>query len=411
MTGIDRDLLSVAEAPFEGYDIVAMPGRKWEVVRSVQEYTLELLPPKNRLLVVEPFPSLPTLIREAKAQNRSWQTEHGLRQVRENFWIYTPPPLAIPGHTRSRIVTTLNSRILAWRIKSVMRKLGFSKPLLWSFLYNTGELQRRLPNTLSIYDCIDNYSALARDERHRQLVEAYERDTCAASDLVFACSELLTSTRRVHNPNTFEVNCAADPDFFRRATSSETIVPEDIARLPKPIVGYMGGCDPFKLNTELIREIAVARPNWTIALVGYVWFGFNQSSLASLPNIKILGAKPYEAFPSYLKGMDVCLAPFNDNGITRYGDALKIYEYLAAGRPVVSTTNPAALRMKDVVHIADTSDRFVEAIESALQEPPEIADRRIDAVRPHNWRNRLASKWIHIQRMMASKQAATVNPG
>lgn len=386
---------------FEGYDIVAFPGRKWEVVRSVQENTLELLPPKNRLLVVEPFPSLPTLIREAKAQNRSWNAEHGLRKVRENFWVYTPPPLAIPGHTRSKAVTALNSRFLAWRIRSLMRKLGFRNPLVWSFLYNTGELQRRLPSRLSIYDCIDNYGALARDERHRRLVEAYERDTCAASNIVFACSELLASTRRTYNPNTFEVNCAADPEFFLRATHPETIVPPDIAALPKPVLGYMGGVDPYKINTELVCEIATARPNWTIVFVGFVWFGFNQSALSTIPNIKFLGSKPYDAFPGYLKGMDVCLAPFNDNDITRFGDALKIYEYLAAGRPVVSTTNPAALRMKEVVRIANNRDGFLQAIEAALQESPELASHRIAAVGPHNWRNRLTAKWGHIRRMLS----------
>jgi hypothetical protein len=90
--------------------------------------------------------------------------------------------------------------------------------------------------------------------------------------------------------------------------------------------------------------------------------------------------------------MDVCIAPFALNDTTRYGDSLKIYEYLSAGRPVVSTPIPSAIRIGSPIRIASTPDMFVEQIASALTEGPEHLVRRLQAVRPHTWDHRVSQK-------------------
>ena len=147
--------------------------------------------------------------------------------------------------------------------------------------------------------------------------------------------------------------------------------------------------------------MARAHPDWSIVLVGYVWFGFDPAQLTICPNIHVLGPQSYDAFPGFLKAMDVCIMPFPLNGITLNGDALKLYEYLAGGRPVVSTRVPAARRLAGVVRIADTPEDFIAAVEAALAEPPGAQADRLAAVQPHSWDARNRQKAAHINAALA----------
>jgi glycosyltransferase involved in cell wall biosynthesis len=224
---------------------------------------------------------------------------------------------------------------------------------------------------------------------------------------VFAVTEELAVMLRAHNRAVHVVNCAAAPEVFGRALLPETVIPADIAALPRPIIGYMGGIDPWKIDVALLLALARVHPDWSIALVGYVWFGFDPQLLRACPNIYVLGSKDYEQFPGYLKGMDVCIMPFPLNDNTRNGDALKLYEYLAAGKPVVSTSVPAARRLASVVRIAETTAAFIAATEAALCDPPEQVAERLAAVRPHSWEARNQQK---AQLIEAALGRATFEP-
>lgn len=381
----------------EGLDIVCLATASWGIVRSVTEYTMLGFARSNRVLIVEPFGSWITLARMARWQNRKQERKPRLEQVAERVWVYRPPQIGLPATSRFALASTLNGWLLAWLLRHPLRRLGFSEPVLWSQLYNVSALFRSFPGRLKIYECGDFDAAMARDERHRQLVLAQEAATCRAADLVFAVTEELAAPLRAYNPATYEVNCAADLDFFGRALDSATQVPARIAALPRPVIGYLGGLDPWKIDVELLVSMARAHPEWSIALVGYVWFGFDPAPFAACPNIHVLGPQDYDAFPAFLKGMDVCIMPFPLNEITRNGDALKLYEYLAGGRPVVSTPVPAARRLAAAVRIADTHEQFIAEVEGALAEPPEAQADRLAAVRPHSWDARNRQKAAHIR--------------
>jgi glycosyltransferase involved in cell wall biosynthesis len=389
----------------EGLDIVCLANCEYMTVRSVAEHTMIRLGRKNRILMVEPFNSLPTLWREARLQQRRLAVRWGVRKVEENIWACTPPPVGMIGHTRARWVTSLNSAMFTTVLRSAMRQLDFRDPVLWSYHYNSAGVMRRLGARLSVYDCIDNDPAMARNERQLRIARSHDQDTCRAADLVFACSETLAAERRPFNDNIHEVYCAADVEFYERALDPALDVPDDIRRLRRPVIGYWGGVDTVKIDVDLLREVALARPDWSFVLIGYVWFNFDRSRLASLPNVHLFGTRPYESLPSYLRQMDVCIAPFALNEITRSGDSLKIYEYLAAGRPVVSTRIPSALRMSPPVRLADSSAEFVAAIEQALAEPAAQAARNRAAVDLHSWDHRVAQKSRAVRAMLQASPA------
>lgn len=385
----------------EGFDIVCLGTVEWLVVHSVAEYTMSLLADRNRVLFVEPLGSPLTLVRDRRRRKR----RSGLRRLAKGLWTYTPPPVGLPGAARRRWVAEVNGRILARLLSPVMRALGLDRPVVWTFQYNSASTVRRLPRCLSIYDCIDEDAALATSDDRRRLVGELDAGLCREADIVFGVTEGLAGPRRRLNPATFEVNCAAAADFFGQALLEGTAVPPDIAGLRRPVLGYLGGIDPWRLDVELVRHLARARPDWSIALVGYMWFGFDSQTWRDCPNVHYLGAKPYEEFPAYLKGMDVCLMPFRLNDITLRGDALKCYEYLAAGKPVVSTPVAVARRFPEVVRMAGTPDEFLQAVEDALARPLG-AERYRDAITGHTWADRVAQKSSIILDFLARRCAA-----
>lgn len=394
--------MSAGERPFplEGADIICLAPAEWGVIRASTEYTMFSFARANRVVYVEPFASWITLWRTARLQRRRLERKPELEQVRRNFWVYRPPPIGLPGITRFRLASRLNGRILAWLLRGVSRRLGFRDPILFSPLYNSASFLRSCPARLRVFENQDYDAALARDDRHKRLVLDLEAETCRAADLCFAVTDELADIVRPFNAEVHAVYCGAALDVYGRALDPATVVPEAIARLPKPVIGYLGGVDPWKIDIGLLRHIARARPAWSIALVGYVWFGFDTSVFADCPNIHVLGPQPYEDLPLFVKGMDVGILPFPLNDITRNGDAVKTYEYLAAGRPVVSTPVPAARRLAPMVRVAETPEAFVSAIEEALAEPPDAQAARHDAVRPHSWEERARQKAELIRRAL-----------
>ncbi|MGK7863242.1 glycosyltransferase [Falsiroseomonas sp. E2-1-a4] len=373
-------------------DIICLGPAEWGVINSVTSYTMLGMAEANRVLYVEPFGSSLTLRRAARLQRRERERKPVLEQIGDRVWIYRPPAIGLPGTSRLATVSHINGMILARLLRGVQRQLGFRDPILWSPLYNSGSVLRHFPARLRIFESVDFDAALARDERQRRMILSLEAEACRAADIVFAVTDELAEPLRAHNPRTHVSYCAAAPEVFGQALLPETVVPDAIARLPKPVIGYLGGLDPWKMDVGLLRHMARSHPDWSIALVGYVWFGFDAAVFADCPNIHVLGPQDYAAFPSFLKGMDVCIMPFPLNDNTLRGDALKLYEYLAGGRPVVSTSVPAARRLSSVVRIADTPEHFVAAVEAALAEPPEAQAARLEAVRPHSWHARVRQK-------------------
>lgn len=389
-------------------DIICLGPAEWGLIHSVTSYTMQGMAQANRVLYVEPFGASLTLRRVARLQRRERERKPELEQVGERFWIYRPPAIGLPGTSRLAAVSRINGRILAWLLRGVQRRLGFRDPILWSPFYNSGTLLKHFPARLKIFETHDFDAALARNPAQRAMMLRLEAETCRAADLVFAVTDELAEPLRVHNPNMHVVYCAAAPEVFGRALLPETVVPEVIARLPKPVIGYMGGVDPWKIDVGLLHHMARSHPDWSIALVGYVWFGFDAAVFADFPNIHVLGPQEYAAFPAFLKGMDVCIMPFPLNDTTLRGDALKLYEYLAGGRPVVSTPVPAARRLASVVRIADNKVDFVTAVEAALADPPQAEAARLAAVRPHSWEARTRQKAAIIR--AALDGTAPVNP-
>jgi glycosyltransferase involved in cell wall biosynthesis len=175
------------------------------------------------------------------------------------------------------------------------------------------------------------------------------------------------------------------------ASDAETIVPSDLAAIPQPRIGFVGMIDPVRFDAELIRSLA-AHSEFHFVLVGGL-SGGARDLLPDGPNIHWLGMKPVSQLPAYLKGIDVCIMPYRLNEATHNIYPLKLHEYLATGKPVVSTAIPAVEALRDLIYVADTAQHFADLLQDAVREAdPTLCARRRNYAQQHNWDSHVQAK-------------------
>ena len=184
--------------------------------------------------------------------------------------------------------------------------------------------------------------------------------------------------------------------------------PEDQAGLPHPRLGFFGVIDE-RMDVELLRGVALARPSWHVILLGPV-VKIDPATLPALPNIHYLGSKTYKELPAYIGSWDVALLPFARNEATRFISPTKTPEYMAAGRPVVSTSIRDVVRpygVQGMVRIADSVGDFVAACEAAMAEDPSPRARAADAfLRQMSW----DGTWTRMRHLVDAAVAGDIAP-
>jgi GT2 family glycosyltransferase len=163
-----------------------------------------------------------------------------------------------------------------------------------------------------------------------------------------------------------------------------------LAGIDHPIIGYIGAIADW-FDVDLVADAATQRPDWQFVLVGGV-FGADTSVLRSLPNVHLLGQKPYATMPAYLYNFDVCIIPFKVNEITHATDPVKLYEYFSSGKPVVATDMREIRQYSSLVYLANNSSEFISKIESALaEEDVQLRMKRVETARVETWSSRYES--------------------
>jgi len=245
-----------------------------------------------------------------------------------------------------------------------------------------------------VFDCMDELSAFAHAPA---ALKEFEAELLRRATIVFTGGQSLYQAKRNRHPNVHAFPSSVDANHFAQARKLATD-PPDQAAIARPRLGFFGVIDE-RLDIGLIRGVAAARPDWQIVMVGPV-VKIDPSMLPHGDNIHYLGSKSYDELPGYIAGWDVALLPFARNASTRYISPTKTPEYMAAGKPVVSTS------IRDVVHpygqrglvrIADTVDDFVYACGAAMAEDAASRMRDADAfLRQTSW----DGTWAQMRRLL-----------
>jgi glycosyltransferase involved in cell wall biosynthesis len=288
-------------------------------------------------------------------------------------------PLAIPTQSVPAI-RSINRSLLYRYVSRHLMSNNYHDILVW-IAYPHPDLVAildRLGPRAVVYDCVDEWSGF---ERAYGNLAAWEETLARRADLVFTTAEPLRMKLSRWNPRCFLVPNGVDLETFAHAGRR---VPRDVAGIRSPRVGFVGNIDQ-RVDLGLIREVARVRKDWQLVFVGDY---LATSPRPSADNIHWLGFRPYDQVADYMASFDVCIIPFYVDELTSAVDPLKLYQYLAAGKPVVSTPLPRSLDFSGVVSIARGGAEFVAAIEEMLQ-CDDLRDRRIAAVRPHSWAERV----------------------
>jgi len=336
----------------EPYDIVCIAQSSWNGVWARPQQLMSRFARSHRVLFVRPI-SLAHLL--TKAGERNWKP---FEWVGSNLWVYSP--LMLPFGRRVPGVRQLNEARILRLVRRKVRELGFERFVLWFYAPMSQYLVGRLGESAVVYDCTD---AWERFEKTPTLTIERDRLLTAQADVLFAGTSKVYETRRERNPNCHLFTCAVDYAHFADAPSAP---PEDLAGIPRPIVGYTGLIDEARIDGELLRRLAREHPEWSIVLVGPVQDDVLLRALRH-PNIYFVGLKSYDELPRYVAAFDVAMVPYKVDKATHNINPTKLLEYMAAGKPVVSTALDEIKRFYlDRLAIAESHDEFSRSIERLL---------------------------------------------
>jgi len=372
-------------------DVVCLALRAWDTPRKNNQQVMTALARTNRVLYVNP----PRAFRDALTEVRGGSAGHAVVEViAGSLSVYHGPwPLSPVRHDRvgAPAVNGVIHGLRAAHLRRTCRRLGFAAPVLWVYDPMTAPMLGSFREKLVVYHVIDNYDEYfpASATRLRALMTTRQRTLLKRADVVFAVSEPLAQRCREINPNTHMVPNGVDYRLFAGALGTAWM-PPDVAAIPRPVVGYVGVVQP-RVDFALLREVAVRRRDWSLLIVGPTEYLGDREEFGLLvrePNVYYVGPKRAEEIPHYIKACDVGLIPYRHDAFSPYSDSLKLYEYLACGRPVVSSDMPSSRRFVPLVAIAGTAVEFIGAIEAGLEEDGARKAERLAVAESQSWERR-----------------------
>jgi glycosyltransferase involved in cell wall biosynthesis len=296
----------------------------------------------------------------------------------------------LPWGQKYRLANRLNSLVTAQLVRIVARSLPEPR-VLWIYDPCAAHVAGSCGEALAAYDCVDDYVEQAGPDRQRRaLVAAGDRRAAHVAKLVFATTSPLYERLSRVNTRTHLVPNAGDYDHFRPAADPSFAAPE-VRDLARPTLGFAGNFLASKVDFELLEAVARARPEWTLLLIGPARSETEEKlqRLGRLPNVVWLGPKPYEELPRYVAGFDVGLIPYTTNAYTQSCFPLKVYEYLAAGKPIVASGLPELAGMEPDVALVEGKDELIGAVDAALGRVSSAdRERRIALAARNTWETR-----------------------
>jgi len=353
----------------------------------------------NRVLYVEAQASLASIgiVRSDWGRLVRWLS--GPRKVEENLYVGTLP-LLLPCFQMSLLINGVNNFTILKLLRYWMKVLRFHRPILWTYNPYSESLLGKLGEGLTVYDCVDELSA-SKGLVRSNIVEELERRLIKKVDVVIVTHENLYRSKKSLAREIHLISNAAEVDHFRKACVPDTPVAQEMRTIPRPIIGFLGSVQ-YWIDMDLLRFLAIAKPQWSFVLIGPKGRLAQIKKIENLPNIYMLGKKQYEDLPSYLKAFDVCLNPYILDETAMNCSPLKLYEYLATGKPVVSVDMPEARKFNGLISIGHDYAEILRLLGEAIK--PEATSQgriaaRIDAVKEHGWDNR----FTQLEKTLAQK--------
>ena len=300
----------------------------------------------------------------------------------------TVPPKLLPNTLAAG--RRFNEALMRSHIQHAARQLGLRSPLLWLNPHSAVHLAGRLGESAVVYDITDDWISLTQAPWLVELIRTQDAALCARADAVIVCSEKLYEMKRDLARRLVLIPNGVEAKHYVSVLDNSLPLPEDAARWPRPVFGYTGTLHPDRVDVALIEAFARGLASGTVALIGPNHLTpENMARLGRAANVALLGPQPYESLPDYMRAFDVCITPHRVTPFTESLNPIKLWEYLAAGKPIVSTNVAGFRDYPQFVRIAADADDFARQCAAALGEAPEVAAARQAEAGRHSWDARL----------------------
>lgn len=373
----------------EGFDIICIATSNWEQPWGSRQQIMSRLSSGNRVLFVEYQFSFLHFLKFPQFLPKLFTSR--IRHITTNLIIYRPW-LNLPFGYYNKAINLINQWWLLLQLKRLIKKLGFSKIILWTFEPTSYFLADKLNTQISIFHCIDSTKDEKNIPKRKRCIEEMEEELCRKSDIIFTLTARSLSEKIKLNKNTHLLPSAVSESFFDvdypSAVSSHL---QFISDIPKPRIGFVGTLNN-RIDYKLIDFIAKRRPDWHIVLIGAISIKKIVNFLKGRKNIHFLGCVEHNSLPFYIKSFDVGIIPYKINDFTRGISPIKVFEYLAFGKPVVASQIPAleALSAKGLIKVTTNKEDFLESILQYLTyDSPDTYNSRLDFAKDNTWRKRV----------------------
>jgi glycosyltransferase involved in cell wall biosynthesis len=272
-----------------------------------------------------------------------------------------------------------------------MRLRQIQDPIAWFVVPHVASLAGRLDERLIVYYCIDDYASMP--DVDAAAVRRMDEDLTRKANVVFVASPTLLEAKRAINPETHVSPHGVDFTHFVRAQNASLPVPADAAALKHPIVGFFGLIERW-IDLDLVAYLAEQRPAWSFLMIGRVAI----PDAPQRPNLIYLGNRPYEVLPAYGKAFDVAVIPYRLTQQVLAANPIKLREYLAMGKPIVSVSTPEIDRFSEFVTIARSKEEFLERLDDVLARPlsEERGRRQTELASTMTWDATLQRVWVLV---------------
>ena len=316
--------------------------------------------------------------------------------------------IQIPLH-RYDLVRRCNQALLLATIRLLMFREKVSRPISWFVVPHMAPVAGHLGECLSVYYCIDDYASLP--DVDVDAIRRMDDDLTKRADLVLVASATLLEGKRALNPNTHMSPHGVDFDHFVKAQSAELEIPSDArpqnasaGGATGPVIGFFGLIERW-IDLDLVAYLADQRPTWTFLMIGRV--AVPDEEAPKRPNIRYLGRRPYETLPAYGKAFTAAIIPYRLTQQVLHANPIKLREYLAMGRPIVSVSTPEIDKFADVVAIAKSREEFLAHLDVAVTKglsPAEI-EEHTKLASGMTWNARLEKVMEIVQGRLAETSA------
>jgi glycosyltransferase involved in cell wall biosynthesis len=295
----------------------------------------------------------------------------------------------------------MNELMFRASVKRVAKRMGIgAEPVLWLNPHYAVHMVGRMGESAVVYDVTDDWTEMTQSPTLARRVDRQDAELCAKADAVIVCSQRLAELKRERSSAVHLIPNGVDAEHYANVLSQvvgegngESELPKVAREWRRPVLGYTGTVHPDRVDVELVRKVA---QNWegSVVLVGPDHLRDEDKARIDLPNVHRVGAVKYAEIPGVMRAFDVCMVPHRMTAFTESLNPIKLWEYLAAGKPIVSTDVAGFRDYPKLVRLAKTADEFLAAAHAAVEEGgteqgKALAEQRRAVARENSWAQRV----------------------